>query len=286
GRGEDAGADGDSDVADPGADGEAVEEADAETPGEDAGDAEAEATETADADADAGCSPSTIYEWIENPMPDFGGSRQMEVLRYETTEWAGSECETTSTGRTLAGIDYTFTPPIETSAESLRNVVGQGAITPLFDPDQKVLSFDIAGGCLETAKIVAGDVLSPSNRVLAAGIYIISFVFAAGEDRGGTIVEWVDYEILDRDYNLVGNPRVDEAVLFPVPDGRKLMPTGVDTAVPSARTDVLEAAGGRICDGEGRTRTTDGLPFVFHMDVHTDPADSAEKLWKLSLNPP
>ncbi|MEW5996684.1 MAG: hypothetical protein AB1657_03755, partial [Candidatus Micrarchaeota archaeon] len=41
GRGEDAGADGDSDVADPGADGEAVEEADAETPGEDAGDAEA-----------------------------------------------------------------------------------------------------------------------------------------------------------------------------------------------------------------------------------------------------
>jgi hypothetical protein len=64
------------------------------------------------------------------------------------------------------------------------------------------------------------------------------------------------------------------------------MPTGVDPAVPSARTDVLEAADDVVCDGEARTRTTDGLPFTFHMDIHMDPADSAEKMWKLSLNPP
>ncbi|MEW5996682.1 MAG: hypothetical protein AB1657_03745 [Candidatus Micrarchaeota archaeon] len=112
GRGEDAGADGDSDVADPGADGEAVEEADAETPGEDAGDAEAEAS----------CPVSdTVLEYPEVPGP-IGTSDQIIVEEYGRRV----ECDGTE-ARTLNRVDISLTPAA--SPEQLGDAVRQGSDT-------------------------------------------------------------------------------------------------------------------------------------------------------------
>ncbi|MEW5996683.1 MAG: hypothetical protein AB1657_03750 [Candidatus Micrarchaeota archaeon] len=117
---------------------EAVEEADAETPGEDAGDAEAEA---------ACPEHTTVSEDIPAPGP-IGEIGQAITETYELTR----ECDGTETRGALLELDIGLAAPA--SPEQLANAIRQGSDTVIFGERVRLTAAGLGG--IEYARKVPG----------------------------------------------------------------------------------------------------------------------------------
>ena len=220
---------------------------------------------------DAGCTTTIHYyatgDFLEENV---GESRQREETWYRQEQYSGPGCDAEAGEMVFEKIMFRLETPIpDISEEGLREVVRKGGITKGFRAslDQKIL--EIANEHLKLATIINGEILGPPGSgyrtEILCGDRMVAMIDRAGTNPDGT--KYAGFTVLNREGFPVANMNVNEGEYYTLPNGNRLMATGIDVPARTARVDILEPGDDIITNGTIRTREEDGMQYRFQMEL-------------------